>query len=73
MFAKLRVKRRSLKMVLIDLHPYLIVLYGYCYWLVQKTLSVTAHTLVSSIELRLSLDKMLHIFYLTLTSQRGPP
>ena len=54
------------------LHPYLIVLYGYCYWLVIKSFSVTAHTLVSSIEVRLSLDKR-HKFYVTLTSQRGPP
>ena len=58
--------------VLMPLHPYLIVLYGYCYWLVQKSFSVTAHTLVSSIEVRLSLDKR-HKFYVTLTWQRGPP
>ena len=58
--------------LLLPLHPYLIVLYGYCYWLVIKSFSVTAHTLVSSIEVRLSLDKR-HKFYVTLTSQRGPP
>ena len=57
--------------VLMPLHPYLIVLYGYCYWLVQKSFRVTAHTLVSSIEVRVSLDKR-YKFYVALTSQRGP-
>ena len=46
--------------VLMHLHPCLI-LYRYHYCLVQ-TFSVTAHTLVSSLEMRLSLDKM-HVFF----------
>ena len=46
--------------VLMHLHAFLI-LYRYRYWLVQ-TFSVTAHTLISSLEMRLSLDKM-HVFF----------